>query len=81
MVLLAACETGKGPGLTDEQMKEVYLFGNCKKPGMHGSVMGIADDNEHTYSAASLLSMVDLAEKGNFASFLILTFPCGYTIL
>jgi hypothetical protein len=31
---------------------------------MHGSVMGVADDNEHTYSAASLLSMVKVAEKG-----------------
>ena len=64
VVLFAACETGKGPGLTDEQMKEVYLFGNCKKVGMHGSVMGMADGKNHTYSAASLLSMVDLVEKG-----------------
>lgn len=64
VVLFAACETGKDPGLTDKQMKEVYLFGNCKKVGMHGSVMGMADGKNHTYSAASLLSMVDLAEKG-----------------
>ena len=64
VVLFAACETGKGPELTDEQMKEVYLFGNCKKPGMHGSLMGVADDQDHTYSAASLLSMVKVAEKG-----------------
>lgn len=63
IVLFAACEP-KGPGLTDEQKQEVCLVGNCKKVGMHGSVMGMADGKNHTYSAASLLSMIDLTDKG-----------------
>ena len=62
--LFSACEPKKPGKLTEEQMEEVYLFGNCKKDGMHGSVMGMADGKNHTYSAASLLSMLDLTEKG-----------------
>ena len=61
--IFSSCEP-KNPGLTDEQMEEVYLFGNCTKDGMHGSVMGMNDGKNHTYSAASLLKMLDLTEKG-----------------
>lgn len=63
VMLFAACEQ-PGGGLTEEQMEEVYLVGNCKNVGMHGSLMGIADGKNHTYSAASLLSMGTLTEKG-----------------
>ena len=63
IVLFVACEKPK-VGLTDAQKKEVYLVGNCKKVGMHGSLMGMADGKNHTYSAASLLSMVDLTNNG-----------------
>ena len=63
VMLFAACEQ-PGRGLTEEQMEEVYLVGNCKNVGMHGSLMGIADGKNHTYSAASLLSMGTLTEKG-----------------
>ena len=61
--LFSACER-PGTGLTDEQKKEVCLVGNCKKVGMHGSVMGMTDGKNHTFSAASLLSMLDLTDKG-----------------
>ena len=61
--LFSACEP-KTPVLTDEQKEEIYLFGNCTQDGMHGSVMGMNDGKNHTYSAASLLSMLDLTEKG-----------------
>ena len=30
VVLFAACETGKGPGLTDEQMKSYMPYSNKK---------------------------------------------------
>ncbi|MBR5189225.1 MAG: hypothetical protein IKW17_03085, partial [Paludibacteraceae bacterium] len=63
IVLFVACEP-KNTGLTEEQKEEVYLVGNCKKVGTHGSLMGIADGKNHTYSAASLLSMENLTEKG-----------------
>ena len=63
IVLFVACEP-KNTGLTEEQKEEVYLVGNCKNVGMHGSVMGMADGQTHTYSAASLLSMENLTEKG-----------------
>lgn len=66
VVVFSACDTGSGSGLTDKQTQEVYLFGNCTKVGMHGSVMGIADNKSHTYSAASLLSMVDLTDHGKY---------------
>lgn len=56
-------ETGRG-GLTDAQKKEVYLYGNCTNVGMHGSVMGFADNRNHTYSAASLLNMLELTDHG-----------------
>ncbi len=63
VVLFAACEPGV-TGLTDDQKKEVYLYGNCTNGAMHGSVMGIADNQNHTYSAASLLNMLELTDKG-----------------
>ena len=63
VMLFVACEK-PGSVLTDEQKKEVYLVGNCKKVGMHGYLMGMSDGKNHTYSAASLLSMVDLTDNG-----------------
>lgn len=63
--LFASCDQiVTGPDETQRQ--EVYLYGNCKEDGMHGYVMGVADNRNHTYSAASLLSMPELAEKGQY---------------
>ena len=63
--LFASCDT-MVTGPDETQRQEVYLYGNCKEDGMHGYVMGIADNKNHTYSAASLLSMPELVEKGQY---------------
>ena len=62
VLFFVACETPVGPEKTES--RDVYLYGNCTESGMHGYVMGIDDNRNHTYSAASLLDMLSLTDHG-----------------
>ena len=65
--VFTSCENPtKVTGPSEQEKQEVYLYGNCTNAGMHGYVMGMTDNRYHTYSAASLLSMPALVEKGEY---------------